>query len=961
MDKMVFPFFLQNSTALFPRINIALIGLFYLLMVVNAGPVSASTASIAPLPFDDAIANSSSQFAFTQGRNGWSYGFWVQQGTDASYDPQQFRPFLKCIYEIWRTGKTSLPWISRTDVCPGHYKSAALVPIRRWRTKQNGSMRLVGLLQRLHPGKGELLCRVYVNGQVRWSYHLSPTDSIPHCFDILLLDTPAGSYIDMALFPSDSENGSPVTWTAQIIPEPSTSWSPYLPIGPIFTPAQKDIQRKAGKQLLKSIENASSKGSSVYTIPPGDYRFSADWNYYPHIKNLRNMVVNATGVTFWFDAPDIFGLEFDDCRNVKVKGLTLDFDPLPFFQARVTAIDTRVGTITGTIMPGYEPSEVGGNRTIFYYRPDGSFIRNGVIQCEWQRNGEIVTVKAPAPGVSAGDYFACPIRTGQTLRVIGCGNMTFEDCNIYAGGGMAVMEADGPGGDVYKRVRCTRRPGTNRLHAFGADGFHISVMEKGPVLDECEGAYLADDEVNVHGRFSSIIKKLAENRYIMAGEPNPFVIGGNLSFWDFSTLMPLGDSIIKSVSPLPDGKSWDVTMDKSLNLPVGALIDPHRQDSRYFVIKNCWFHDTAQRFLINGAPYGLIENNTFQNIGGNINIHEESWAGYTEGCFASGVNFRNNRILECGGGGASAEAYFQGGIMVVVVPGGGNYLRHSTPIHNFTIENNYLEDVPGVPIYVTNVNGLKILGNVIDKPFSSPDWPGFDKPIADPCGDLPDSPIFLASVRNAAVENNKIYDPSGYTDNRTIATGPLTQNISVNGKPIWNTIADFITGWTPAPSQGGAGWYYGYIDTGSMNGDSYSPDHFQQFTMNEDGWRNGPGQLPVIWQTSMHPSDNQAAVRRWISPASGTLAVEGVIQCASDASVGDYGSIYLDGKKVWQQDTGDHKPHRFRVLLRNVKKGAPIDFVVGPHGSIQYDTTLFYAKIMSPPESRMKKPVTYKK
>jgi hypothetical protein len=951
MDIRVLPVVLRMLFARLP--GYIILGLEFFAMFspcrCQGAPRLEKMDSIAPLHFEDALANSSDQFSDMQGEFRWSYGYCKRSDLSNNEESGEFHPFSKCIYGIWRHTESSAPWISRTSLCPGQADGAILTPIRRWRTVKPGSVRLVGFLQRQHSGTGDLRCKVFVNGVEHWSYPLASNDTVPHCFDILLLDVPANAAIDMVLIPSSMENDGAVTWETQIVPEPCTAWSPNLPIGPTFTPEQKEAQRAAGAALLQQIQSAASKNSPSFIIPPGDYRFSADWNIYPHLKNIRNMIITAKGVTFWFDPPDVFGLEFDDCRNVTVTGLTLDYDPLPFFQARITAIDPAAGTVTGEIMRGYTPTETSGNRTVFYYRPDGSFIRNGVIQCQWSRDGDNVVVKAPAPGVKVGDYMACPIRTGQTLRVIGCGGMTFKDCNLYSGGGMGVMDADGPGGDVFIRVRCTRRPGTNRLQAFGADGFHFSVLGRGPVLDECEAAYLADDEINVHGRFGSVVKRLGPNRYIIAGEDSPFVPGGRLSFWDFSTLMPLGDSVVKSVTPSPDGKNWNVTLKQNLNLPVGALVDPHRMDCRYYVIRNCWFHDTPQRFLINGAPYGLIENNTFQNTGGNVNIHEESWAGWTEGCFASGTIFRNNRILGCGVGGASAEAYFQGAIMVVVVPGGGNYLRHSTPVQNITIENNYLEDVPGVPIYVTNVNGLKIKGNVICKPFDSPGWKGFDKPLADTCGDLPNAPIFLASVRNAFIDNNRVYDPLEFVDNRTVATGPIIQNVSVNGKPLWNTIADFITGWTPEPSQGGNGWSYGYIDAQDILSDTYPVSDFHPFAVNADGWRSAPGQYPVIWRTRMHPGVNLAAVRRWVSYTSDNLKIEGVVQCPSPSSHGDIACIYQDGVRVWEQDTADHQPHSFRVLLKHVKRGTMIDFVVAPHGDIDYDSTIFYAKIMSEP------------
>ena len=62
-----------------------------------------------------------------------------------------------------------------------------------------------------------------------------------------------------------------------------------------------------------------------------------------------------------------------------------------------------------------------------------------------------------------------------------------------------------------------------------------------------------------------------------------------------------------------------------------------------------WFHDCFNRaFLLNGSPGGTIENNTFQNVNGGVNIHMETWQ-YMEGQFIHGLQIRNNRLLNTGG------------------------------------------------------------------------------------------------------------------------------------------------------------------------------------------------------------------------------------------------------------------------------------------------------------------------
>ncbi len=503
-----------------------------LAQAIGIGAFAAKTVPLRAGNFDDAVADSVADFSGTQGAQGWSYGSWSEA---TGYAPGLFFPLEEFGGGVWRDKGATAPRITRNGLAAT--RTSTLAAVRRWRPSRTGSLRLVGTLQKI--GTSVAACRVLVNGREAWKRNLALDDTIPHSFDILLTDLPKGAAVDMAV-----SSGS-VVWKAQVLSEPCTAWRPDLPIGPQFTDAQKAAQRKAGKAVLDKI-NALASGQQL-TLPAGNYRFSGDVSLYPHIKDLHDVTLNAPGVTFWFEPPLVHGLEFDDCRNVIVKGLTIDCDPLPFFQGRITALDAGAGTVSAELMPGYAPGENSGNRTISYYRPDGSYIRNGILGCSWSRRAGtgLLDIKAPAPGVSVGDYLACVIRTGQQLRSINCGGMCFEDVNVYAGGGMAVLEAGGPGGSVYRRVRCTRRPGTNRLHAFGADGFHFSGIGRGPMLDRCEGAYFADDEVNLHGQFGAISKTLAPDHYLLTGAYYP---GQRLDFWSFTELEFLGTAMVASAA-----------------------------------------------------------------------------------------------------------------------------------------------------------------------------------------------------------------------------------------------------------------------------------------------------------------------------------------------------------------------------------------------------------------------------
>jgi hypothetical protein len=778
-----------------------------------------------------------------------------------------------------------------------------------------------------------------VNGKSRWQQTLSPENDVPHAFDILLYDLPEGANIDLVVV-----GNAPVRWKAQLLAEPCTEFRPNLTIGPVFSDSQKVAQRTAGADLLSQISVASAGGARNFVVPPGDYRFSGSEGSYPHLKDLNGITISAYGATFWFEPPLINGLEFDDCRNVTVKGLTLDCDPLPFFQARITAVNSAAGTVTAELMPGYDPGETGGRRTVSFYHPDGSYIRNRILGCTWSRrpDSDIVDIAAPAPGVSDGDYLACVIRTGQQLRSINCGGMTFQDVNIYSGGGMAVYESGGPGGSRYLRVRCTRRPGTNRLHAFGADGFHFSGVGKGPLLDRCEGAYFADDEVNVHGQFGSIVSTIAPDHYLLSCVNGSYFPGQRLDFWGFVELEPLGNAIVTAAQKSSGDNTWDVMLSVKLVLPANVLIDTHQQTSGGYVIKNCWFHDTGQRFLINGAPNGVIENNTFQNIGGGISIHNESWNGYTEGAFPSGTLFARNRLLNT-----------EDGIMLTVNPGGrsGRGIRRSLPIKNVTISGNYI-DTAGPDIDADQTDGLKIEDNVFDHPFREIIPPN-RYTIDDSYGDPAFLPIRVAAVNNALIADNLVYDPDNKCGGTLVVLGPLTTEITVNGEPQWDAAADTFSCWYPQ-GQGSCGWYYGTVGSSTGQAENYNPAVFTTFpSFDSSIWKLTDGQYPFISKTGEHPSVDHAVVRRWISAVEGLVRLIGVTQ-TPDSGDGTIVGLYVNGDRIWQQDNSDHRVHSFDIPIPHLKIGSIVDIVVDAKGNMNGDFTTLYAKVLTPPSSYLK-------
>lgn len=620
---------------------------------------------------------------------------------------------------------------------PGHAAAG------RWPLRTAGSVRLVGTLQKCSP-HGNADVSFLVDGQQVWNRELGSGDSVRHGFDIVVHDVTEGSTLEIAVTADPESQRVQVKTALQVVPEPFVSrWRANLASGyPDFADQEKEELRKKGQDILQEIRDASARGQGRIIIAPGDYLFHACWSRASTLRDLVNLEIIAEGVTFWFEPELVHGLLFEDCRNVTVRGLTIDCTIPCWLQGRVTDVDRVNNTIRAAVMDGYHPlnakgePESEGERAFMFYDQDGKFINHRHTPGAWQlsEDGGSVTCQPGRHGIpdvlEPGHYLVGTIRTGAALRSVNCARMRYEDINIWSSPGQAVNEGGGAGGNSYCRVRATRRPGTNRLHAFGADIFFLAGADRGPTLDRCELAYGADDNLNIHGSFGRVVERVDDSHYYVQGA---YEVGDTLEFRAMESVALLGTAKAASVEATPDGPSipineqyaakgeFLVELDRPLDLPALSLVVLDGKRSAHgFVLRHCWLHDNFQRTLINGSPGGLIENTTLQNVGHGLCVQFETWGPWMEGPFARDLVIRNCRFLDSPPEGPAISVSMH-------PPGGGSNSRRfeSKPVTNMTITGNTFARTEGVCVSIHNVDALKIHDNSIDMLDASPDHSGW--------------------------------------------------------------------------------------------------------------------------------------------------------------------------------------------------------------------------------------------
>lgn len=723
------------------------------------------------------------------------------------------------------------------------------------------------------------------------------------------------------------------TQLKQLLLANQAPWSPDLPTGPeaSFTNQDRRRQSDAWKVVAGEIRKAAANQSGTYKIPEGHYRIVPNGDRI--FKGLRNLTIDATNVTIWFGVRHVYGLEFDKCENVTINGLTIDCDPFPHSQAKIVSIGPQSQEAELMIMPGYAIPNAGSNRLTFY-KSDGSFNVHGPTTGSIKRiEGNRFSAKSSGFGkANPGDYVVISERTGFALNTSGCKDMVFQNLNIFASGGMGIRESGGRGGSIYRNVRITRRPGTNRLHATGADGFHIVSLEKGPIVENSEIAYLSDDIMNLHGYFGRVVEAASGREVRVKAQSAPFNIGQKLKFWNQLSIRLTGEAKITGVTKEKD--AWLLALDTDVKVGANNLVEHFNRVCGGFAVRNCWFHDNFNRgFLLNGASPGVIENNLFENIASrNLAIQMETWK-YDEGQFIHGLSITGNH-------------FYGGGIdMNLIAEADGVYSQ--TPCSDVSIKNNVIRNGS---IQVRNVDSLVIAGNTVTTRVGK-DWnPGVFWEDEKYTG-RPGAGIYATVVRNAAIHDNNVDFVGGGSGDKEVF-GNLTRNISLNQVKQWEAIADANSGWMPSASQGNLGWYYGYAESGPVRNGSYKPEMFVRFDRNAAGrWlRAGKKEYLYIEKRATHPEASYSPVRRWVSSVSGLLKLEGRLQNGSGGGVKFY--VYINGKNRWALDVSNRNVHSFKEAIGNVQVGDAVDLVLDSKGNPDRDATDMSLRLLTEPDPR---------
>eukprot|EP00756_Hemistasia_phaeocysticola_P051101 Hpha_TRINITY_DN26281_c0_g1::TRINITY_DN26281_c0_g1_i1::g.184849::m.184849 len=246
------------------------------------------------------------------------------------------------------------------------------------------------------------------------------------------------------------------------------------------------------------VDAAVRAGHRAVRLPDGDIVFNdASFN----ISHATGLVVGGGATTTLVFRIGV-GVLIVNSSNVTLHSVAVDYSPLPYVHATVTApvaagdVNLTVKLGAGSITPELFVADFTPHDTW----PPVTAYAGGTLDLRayvgrWGMPPEFTPVagtpggytlnchasNACDPSISVGDVVVAPTRVGFTVALSYTADVTLRDVVIYAAGNMAVTEFQGSGNNRYINVSLVPR-GASQPLASNADGFHSSGLRKGPRL-----------------------------------------------------------------------------------------------------------------------------------------------------------------------------------------------------------------------------------------------------------------------------------------------------------------------------------------------------------------------------------------------------------------------------------------------------------------------------------------------
>ena len=511
--------------------------------------------------------------------------------------------------------------------------------------------------------------------------------------------------------------------------------------------ATPNSNQDAGKALRAAIHAAIASGSCAeILLENGTYLVKPELprQFCLPVQQATNLAIRGLGkgTKIVINDPSSGCFLLWQCRQVMLRDLVVDYDPVPFCQGTIKAVDVDRGSFDLDVEAGYPTPDA--DNFLKAVEPYGKWgmiidpatrrIRSGTLDHymtpRWEHQGGR-TYRFFTPSehyrlglrhMRTGDSYVHLARGhGSAVLAQECNDVRIENVMVHSSPGL-VVGLVGNQGEIKVRSLEARFPtNSTRLLTANADGVHCQQNRSGPVIEDCYFEGMADDGINIYAPPNVLREVRSANQWLVSSGAM-VQKGDRLQVLDPRSGKLRGE--VKVTEIQMERRAFLITVDPPI--PGATPGADYRSADTLYNLDACGANFQIRRNHMNGnrrygcllrAGGGIVEDNTFEDTtgAGVVLTNEPDWP---EGPVPWGITIRHNRFIR----GGTCIGYTDsphGAALAIRAVRLGHDLAENATIRNIQIENNSFQDRAGAAIFLGGTIGVTVRDNRITAELSA--------------------------------------------------------------------------------------------------------------------------------------------------------------------------------------------------------------------------------------------------